>query len=123
MAEESDEGEGLKESPVAVESRPGQTIPKGPQASADTDSLAQDDSKSSSEPGDDGEDEPHSEAPVKVATSSSSEGSNSSDDSSAFLVDNADPRQVAEALDASGAKLIGGQVVGSLRFESRDRER
>ena len=31
-------------------------------------------------------------------------------------------QQVAEALGASGAKLIGGQVVGSLRFESRNRE-
>jgi len=30
---------------------------------------------------------------------------------------------VAEALGASGAKLIGGQVIGSLCFESRDRER
>jgi len=34
----------------------------------------------------------------------------------------ADPHEVAEALGASGAKLFGGQVVGSLRFESRDRE-
>ena len=32
-------------------------------------------------------------------------------------------QQVAEPLGASGAKLIGGQVVGSLRFESRDKER
>ena len=32
-------------------------------------------------------------------------------------------QQVAEALGASGAKLIGGQVVGSLHFESRDKER
>ena len=29
---------------------------------------------------------------------------------------------MAEALGASGAKLIGGQVIGSLHFESRDRE-
>ena len=30
---------------------------------------------------------------------------------------------MAEALGTSGAKLIGGQVLGSLRFESRDRKR
>ena len=32
-------------------------------------------------------------------------------------------QQVAEALGASMAKLIGGQVVGSLRFKSHNRER
>ena len=44
-------------------------------------------------------------------------------DNSSYLVGNADPVEVAEALGALGAKLIGGQVIGSLQFESRDRER
>jgi len=44
-------------------------------------------------------------------------------ESNGYLIGGADPAAVAEALGASGAKLIGGQVVGSLRFESRDRER
>ena len=33
------------------------------------------------------------------------------------------PANVTEALDVSNAKLIGGQVIGSLRFESREHER
>jgi hypothetical protein len=33
------------------------------------------------------------------------------------------PVDVTEALDVSNAKLIGGQVIGSLRFESREHER
>ena len=120
MAEESDEDEGHKDSPITIESRPAQTIPEGPQAGAAAKSNAQDDSESSSEPGDDGEDKPLGEAPERAAVSSSSGGSDSSGDNSAYLVGNADPREVADALGALGAKLIGGQVVGSLRFESRD---
>jgi hypothetical protein len=48
--------------------------------------------------------------------------SDSSGESSGYLIGGADSAAVAEALAASGAKLIGGQVVGSHRFESRDRE-
>ena len=44
-------------------------------------------------------------------------------ESSGYLIGKADPAEVAESLGASGAKLIGGQVIGSLRFEGRDRER
>ena len=65
---------------------------------------------------------PTGEAPEKAAVSLTSTSSGSSGDSSRYLVDNADPVEVAEALGASGAKLIGGQVIGSLRFESCDRE-
>ena len=98
-------------------------IPKGPQAGAVADSNAQDDSESSLASGDDGEDKPLGEAPETAAVSTSSMGSDASGNSSAYLVGNADPREVTDALGASGAKLIGGQVVGSLCFKSRDHER
>ena len=62
------------------------------------------------------------DAPGKVAASTSSTSSGSSGESSSYLVGRADPVVVAEALGASRAKLIGGQVIGSLCFESRDRE-
>ena len=53
----------------------------------------------------------------------SSVNSDASRESSGYLIGKADPAEVAESLGASGAKLIGGQVIGSLRFEGRDRER
>ena len=46
-----------------------------------------------------------------------------SSDSSSYIVSSSNPAEVAETLGTSDAKLIGGQVVGSLRFESRDWER
>ena len=49
--------------------------------------------------------------------------SDDSGDSSCCFVSTSDPAEVVSALGASDAKLIGGQVVGSLRFESRNRER
>jgi hypothetical protein len=107
MAEESDVDEGHKDSPVVVESRPAQTIPEGPPAGAATASDVQDDSESSSASGDDGKAKPLGEAPERAAVSTSSTGSDASGDSSAYLVGNADPREVADALGASGAKLIG----------------
>ena len=53
----------------------------------------------------------------------SSTNSGSSSESSGYLIGSSDPATVAEALGASGAKLIGSQVVGNLRFEGCDRER
>ena len=73
--------------------------------------------------GDDGGGKALGDAPEKSAATTSSASSGSSGNSSGYLIGRADPEEVAEALGASGAKLIGGQVVGSLRFESRDRER
>lgn len=50
------------------------------------------------------------------------EGSQSSSESESYFVSQEDPAIVAVELGASGAKLIGGQIVGSLHFESSDRE-
>jgi hypothetical protein len=98
-------------------------IPDVPPVGADAEANVREESESSSASGDDGEGKPLGDAPKKAAVYTSSTSSGSSDDSSAYLVGNADPVEVAEALGASRVKLIGGQVVGSLRFESRDQER
>jgi len=120
MVEESDEDEGQNASPIQVESRPPTTTPGVPPTGAAAEANVREDSESSSASGNDGEGKPSGDAPEKAAISTSSACSGSSGDSSAYRVSNADLREVAETLDASGAKLIGGQVVGSLRFESRD---
>ena len=83
----------------------------------------QDEAESSSTSGDGDGGKLSGDAPGKVAASTSSTSSGSSGESSSYLVGRADPVVVAEALGASRAKLIGGQVIGSLRFESQDRER
>ena len=55
---------------------------------------------------------------------SGSEGSSSSSDGSSFFVRDADPEATAMELGAKHtAVLLGGNIVKSLRFESRDRER
>ena len=72
--------------------------------------------------GDGGGGRPKGDAPEKAAASTSSASSDSSGESSGYLIGGANFAAVAEALGASGAKLIGGQVVGSHRFESRYRE-
>jgi len=108
MAEESDEDEGLNASPIQVESRPPQTVPDAPHAGAAVETNAREDSESSLASGEDGEGKPLGEAPEKAVVSSSSMSSGSLGDSSNYLVGNADPVEVAEALGASGAKLIGG---------------
>jgi hypothetical protein len=46
-----------------------------------------------------------------------------SPNSSSYLVSPSDPAEVAAKLGVTGAKLIGSNIVGSLRFESNDRER
>ena len=123
MVEESDEDEGQNASPIHVESRPPTTTPGVPPTGAAVEANVREDSKSSSASGNDGEGKPSGDAPEKAVVSTSSASSGSSGDSSAYRVSNADLREVAETLDASGAKLIGGQVIGSLRLESRDWER
>ena len=60
---------------------------------------------------------------AKVAAAASSASSGSSSQSSGYLVGRSDPAAVAEALGASGVKVIGGQVIGSICFESCNRER
>jgi hypothetical protein len=55
-------------------------------------------------------------AETKPAASTSTE-------SSSYHVTTSDPVKVAATLGVSGAKLIGGNIVGSLWFESSDRER
>ena len=68
-------------------------------------------------------------SPEKVASSSGTkgsggEGSSSSSDSSSYFVRDADPEAVAVELGAKPTAVhLGGNVVKSLRFESRDRER
>ena len=114
MAEESDEDEGQNASPIQVESRPAQTVPAAPAAGGTAEDNVQEDSGSSSASSDDVEVRPTGEAPEKAVVSSSSTSSGSSGDSNSYLVGDADPNEVAEALGASGAKVIGGPVVGSL---------
>ena len=123
MAEESDEDERHNASPIQVESCPPTMTLEAPPTGAATEANVREDTESSSTSGNDGEGNPLGDAPEKVAISTSSASSGSSSDSSGYLIGRSDPVEVAEALGASGAKLIGGQVVGSLRFESRDRER
>ena len=54
----------------------------------------------------------------------SGEESSSTSDSSSFFVRNADPEAVAVVLGAKPAAVrLGGKIIKSLRFESRDRER
>jgi len=53
----------------------------------------------------------------QVAAEGNMDDSNSSD-SSAYLISQSVPSEIAEALGMSHAKLIGGQVVGKIRFES-----
>ena len=77
---------------------------------------------SSDDSGDRGKDRPNGANSEKVAAAASSASSGSSSESSGYLVGRSDPAAVAEALGASRAKVIGGQVIGSIRFESRDRE-
>ena len=123
MVEESDENEGHNASPIHVESRPPPMTADAPPTDAAVEANVRENSESSSACGNDGEGKPLGDAPDKVAVSSSSTSSGSSGDSNSYLVGDADPNEVAEALGVLGAKLIGGQIVGSLRFESRDRER
>ena len=44
-------------------------------------------------------------------------------ESSGYHISTSDPVEVAAALGMPEAKLIGGNIVGSLRFSSSDRER
>jgi len=53
----------------------------------------------------------------QVAAEGNTDDSDSSD-SSAYLISQSVPSEIAEALGMSHAKLIGGQVVGKIRFES-----
>ena len=58
----------------------------------------------------------------QVAAEGNTDDSDSSD-SSAYLISQSMPFEIAEALGMSHAKLIGGQVVGKIRFESGRHER
>ena len=114
MVEESDEDEGHNASPIHVESRPPPMTADAPPTDAAVEANVRENSESSSACGNDGEGKPLGDAPDKAAVSSSSTSSDSSGDSSNYIVGNADPVEVAEAFGASGAKLIGGQIIGSL---------
>jgi hypothetical protein len=63
---------------------------------------------------------PTAHAPVKASRGSSS--TNSSKSNSYFVSEEDPVAAAATELGASGAKLIGGNIIGSLRFESQDRE-
>ena len=51
------------------------------------------------------------------------EDDSDSSDSSAYLISQSIPYEIAAELGMSHAKLIGGQVVGKIHFESRQHER
>jgi len=61
-----------------------------------------------------------SDAAAKGKQVASEVNSNDSDssNSSAYLISQSVPSEIAEALGMKHAKLIGGQVIGKLRFES-----
>ena len=61
-----------------------------------------------------------SEAAAKGKQDASEVNSDDSDssDSSAYLIGQSVPSEIAEALGMRHAKLIGGQVIGKIRFES-----
>ena len=46
-----------------------------------------------------------------------------SSDSSAYLISQSNPSDIAETLGMRNAKIIGGQVIGKIRFESGQHER
>ena len=52
-----------------------------------------------------------------------SSGGSSSSESSGYMLSTSNPAEVMEALSMTNAKLIGGQVVGKLRFKRGERER
>ena len=58
----------------------------------------------------------------QIAAEGSSDDSDSSDHS-AYLISQSKPSKIAEALGKRHAKLIGGQVVGKIRFESGQHKR
>lgn len=55
-------------------------------------------------------------APVKASCGFSS----SSSESNSYFIGQEDTVDVAAELGASGSKLIGGNIIGSLHFESQD---
>ena len=77
-----------------------------------------------------GGEEEEDEANVDVVDSDSTakgkqvaaEDDSDSSDSSAYLISQSVPSEIAEALGMRHAKLIGGQVVGKIRFESGQHE-
>jgi hypothetical protein len=56
-------------------------------------------------------------APAKASYSSLT-----SSECNGYFISPEDPAVVAVELEASGAKLMSGNVIGSLQFESQDRE-
>ena len=59
----------------------------------------------------------------KQVVAEGNSGDSDSSDSSAYLISQSVPSEIAEALGMRHAKLIGGQVVGKIRFESGQHER
>jgi len=58
----------------------------------------------------------------QAAAEGGSDDSDSSD-SSAYLISQSNPSEIAETLGMRNAKIIGGQVIGKIRFESGQHER
>ena len=52
-----------------------------------------------------------------IATKVSSDDSSSSE-SSGYLMSQSNPAEIVEALGLKNARIIGGQVIGNIRFES-----
>ncbi|RLN28310.1 uncharacterized protein C2845_PM05G15310 [Panicum miliaceum] len=69
-----------------------------------------------------GSENPRDKAVAEPRGSADSEGSEDSDSGGVF-VSTEDPTVVAAELNVSGAHLVGGRAIGSLRFESGKRER
>jgi hypothetical protein len=114
---------------AALTVKPHETIMLHPRQSSSESSSA---GSSSSLSNDSDEKEQHASADKPVtdapsarrasAVSEVSEGGSSQSESDAYFVSQEDPAAVDAELNASGAKLISGRILGSLRFESSDRE-
>jgi hypothetical protein len=114
---------------AALTVKPHETVMLRPHQSSSKSSSA---GSSSSLSNDSDEKEQHASADKPVtdapcarrasAVSEVSEGGGSQSESDAYFVSQEDPAAVDAELNASGAKLIGGRILGSLRFESSDRE-
>jgi hypothetical protein len=114
---------------AALAAKPSEVVALSPQRSSSHSSSSS--SSSSSTSGSEGENQINvggsaAGAPSlrqAIAGKEDSEKSSSQAARDAYFVSQEDPASVAAELNALGAKLVGGCVLGSLRFESNRRER
>jgi len=123
--ESEDEGD-VKEVNVVVDSPRRLSLPRGaPTSSKEAEVPFEENAEASPSAGKNAEASPSAEKSTSSRTKGSGgEGSSSSSDSSSFFVRDADPEAAAVELGAKPTAVrLGGNIVKSLRFESRDRER